>query len=81
MSTGFVAHNGLSVDPDLAAFVENEAAPAVGVDADVYWDALTRVVVEFTPRNRALLAERTRIQDAIDAWHHPLRVLDRPGQT
>ena len=69
MSTEFVARNGLSVDPALAAFIEDEAAPAVGLDAGIYWDGLARTVADFTPRNRALLAERTRIQDAIDGWH------------
>ena len=60
---------GLRVDARLAAFVEHEAVPAAGLPADVFWGALARVVTELAPRNRELLSERTRLQDAIDDWH------------
>ncbi len=65
----YAARAGLSVDRRLVDFVEDEAAPAAGVEADVVWRGLAQVVAELAPRNRDLLAERTRIQEAIDAWH------------
>ncbi|MGI8677400.1 MAG: malate synthase G [Jatrophihabitans sp.] len=65
----YVDRAGLRVDARLAAFVEHEAVPAAGLPADVFWGALARVVAELAPRNRELLTERTRLQDAIDGWH------------
>ena len=35
----------------------------------VVWDGLARVVTELAPRNRELLADRDRLQAAIDDWH------------
>ncbi|GAB2480440.1 malate synthase G [Jatrophihabitans fulvus] len=68
-TSDYTDRQGLRVDTRLARFIEDEAAPATGVGADVYWAALARVVGELAGRNRELLAERTRLQDAIDSWH------------
>jgi len=64
-----VARFGLSVAPELARFVEEEALPGSGVTADSFWQGFAGLVAEMTPRNRALLDERARLQQEIDAWH------------
>ncbi|WP_026930803.1 malate synthase G [Glycomyces tenuis] len=68
-----IAAGGLSVDSALHAFVERELLPAASIDARTFWDGFARIVAELGPRNRELLAERDRLQAAIDDWHrsHP----------
>src|SRR5262245_40246820 len=63
------AIGGLSVAEELAAFLEGEALPAAGVDAVAFWSGFEQLVAQAAPRNRALLAERDRLQAAIDQWH------------
>ena len=60
---------GLQVDPEIHALLENEILPGTGLEADAFWKALADIVKTFTPRNRALLAERDEMQGKISAWH------------
>ncbi|MEM7412025.1 MAG: malate synthase G [Myxococcota bacterium] len=71
---GLVRVLDLQVDPRLHAFLEKEALPGSEVDPATFWAKLSELVRAFTPRNQALLDERQRLQDAIDAWHR-----ERPG--
>ena len=66
---------GLQVAPELAAFVEERALPGTGVDPAAFWQGAAAIFADFAPRNRALLAERERLQARIDAWHQ-----ERAGQ-
>lgn len=61
-------HN-LRVDPLLKSFVEEEALAGLEVSADTFWQALSTIVHDMTPRNRALLEKRAAIQTRIDDWH------------
>jgi malate synthase len=61
---------GLSVESVLHRFLREEVLPGTGVEEAVLWDGLVRVVTEMSPRNNELLAERDRLQAAIDGWHH-----------
>lgn len=65
----------LAIDQQLYDFIENEVLPKVGVDSDSYWSGFEKVIKEFTPRNKALLATRDQMQAQIDQWH-----LDNPAQ-
>ncbi|MGW0183295.1 malate synthase G, partial [Nocardia sp. NPDC003345] len=60
---------GLQVATVLHDFVENEALPGTGIDSAAFWAGAERIITEFAPRNRALLAERDEIQGKLDAWH------------
>lgn len=64
---------GLRVAPVVRRFVEEELLPGTEVPPERFWSGLEGLVSEFSPRNRALLAERDRLQQAIDGWHrtHP----------
>jgi malate synthase len=64
-----VSVNGLSVDQQLHAFLENEVLPKVAIKPADFWKGFASLVGELAPRNRALLAERDRLQGLIDEWH------------
>jgi malate synthase len=63
-------HHGLKIDEGLARFIETEALPGTGVDAGAFWRGFSMLVHDLAPRNRALLAERDRLQTELDNWHH-----------
>ncbi|MGP4713387.1 MULTISPECIES: malate synthase G [unclassified Psychrobacter] len=65
----------LAIDQTLYDFIENEVLPKVGFDSDSYWSGFEKVIKEFTPRNKALLATRDEMQKQIDQWHlqHPTK--------
>lgn len=65
----------LAIDQQLYDFIENEVLAKVGVDSDSYWSGFEKVVKDFTPRNKELLATRAKIQEQIDQWH-----LDNPAK-
>ena len=60
---------GLTIAPQLVAFIEEQALPGTGLAAPAFWAGVAALFASFTPENRALLAERDRLQAAIDAWH------------
>ena len=64
-----MTHAGLHVAPELASFIEDHALPGTGLDPAAFWEGMAAIFARFTPENRALLAERDRIQAAIDEWH------------
>jgi malate synthase len=64
-----ISVSDLTVDADLHAFLTEEVLPGTGVSADAFFAGLSEAVHTLGPRNRALLAERERIQSAIDDWH------------
>ena len=72
MTTRIQSHR-LQVAANLYHFVEQEALPGTGVDAAAFWQGFDALVHTLAPKNRALLAERDRLQSEIDAWHraHP----------
>ncbi|HEY1073967.1 malate synthase G [Brevundimonas sp.] len=73
MSATYVRHGSLSVAAELDAFVRDEAAPGTGVTPDAFWAGMEGLVVEYAPKNRALLARRDDLQAQLDDWHraHP----------
>ncbi|BDQ35581.1 malate synthase G [Pseudodesulfovibrio portus] len=62
----------LSINKDLAEAIKT-ILTGTGLDESDFWAGAEKVLADFTPRNRALLAERDRIQAAMDEWHraHP----------
>jgi malate synthase len=74
--TEYTSLGSLQVATLLKDFVENEALAGSPVGADAFWSGLARLVADLAPRNRELLAERDRLQAAIDGWHqeHPAPV-------
>jgi malate synthase len=71
----------LQVAPELKRFVDQEALPGTGLDAEAFWRGFDALVHELAPKNRALLARRDQIQAQLDQWHgaHPGPVTDKAG--
>ncbi|MEM5314392.1 malate synthase G [Paraburkholderia sp. JHI869] len=64
----------LKVAANLEQFIEKEALPGTGVDSSDFWVGFDAIVHDLAPKNRALLAERERVQKELDKWHR-----DNPG--
>ena len=72
-SEGFMTERirvgGLQVAKVLYDFVQNEALPGTGVEAEAFWAGAESVITDLAPKNKALLAVRDEIQGKLDAWH------------
>ncbi|MDO6823484.1 malate synthase G [Marinobacter sp. 1_MG-2023] len=66
---------GIQVAKNLYDFVNNEAIPGTGVDAEKFWTEFDKIVNDLAPRNRELLAKRDAIQEKMDSWNR-----DHKGQ-
>lgn len=68
-----ISAGGLQVAKTLYDFVNGEVLPRVGKDSDAeqakFWDGFGKIVEEFTPRNRDLLAKRDEFQNKMDQWY------------
>ena len=60
---------GLTIADDLAAFVEDEVLPDLGISADTFWVGSAEIFDCFAKRNAELLQERERLQSELDRWH------------
>ena len=58
----------IKVHEALHQTVEKDILPGSGISSDQFWKALGAVIVEFGPRNEALLRKRDAIQAKIDAY-------------
>ncbi|WP_373284525.1 malate synthase G [Sphingomonas metalli] len=59
----------LLVAAPLARFLEERALSETGIDPAAFWAGTAAIFARFAPRNAALLAERDRLQAAIDGWY------------
>ncbi|WP_372873770.1 malate synthase G [Pseudomonas sp.] len=71
----------LQVAANLQRFVDDEVLPGTGLAREAFWAGFDALVHELAPHNRALLAERERLQHELDTWHraHPGPVTDMPA--
>ncbi|KSW25195.1 MULTISPECIES: malate synthase G [unclassified Pseudomonas] len=76
-----ITRQRLQVADVLQRFIEEEALPGTGVQAEAFWKGFDALVHELAPKNRALLAERDRLQTELDTWHraHPGPIQDMPA--
>jgi len=72
--------HGLQVDHRLAEFIEAQALPGTGVQADALWSGFAALLADLAPKNRALLAKRDDLQARIDAWHRAHRAAPHDHQ-
>ena len=68
----------LQVAQELHQFIEDQVLPGTGIDSARFWAGFDAIVADLAPKNRALLAERDRLQAELDAWHlaHPGPIAD-----
>ncbi len=73
-----IARDGIRVAAELNDFIEREALPGTGIDSGAFWQGFAALVNDLAPKNRALLAERDRLQSELDQWHraHPGPIAD-----
>ncbi|MBO0905609.1 malate synthase G [Jiella sonneratiae] len=64
---------GLKVAENLKRFIDEEALPGTGIETEAFWSGFSDILNSLAPKNRALLAERERLQTAIDEWHRERR--------
>jgi len=64
-----IEQDGLQVAAVLHQFIQNEALPASGIAPQEFWRGFAAIVRDLAPRNRALLADRDRLQGELDTWH------------
>jgi len=71
----------LQVAANLQRFIEDEVLAGTGVEAAAFWSGFDRLVHDLAPKNRALLAERDRLQAELDTWHkaNPGPIADMPA--
>jgi malate synthase len=76
--TSRIQCKALQVDASLHQFVETQALPGTGITSEAFWSGFSDLAHELAPKNRALLAERDRLQSALDQWHrkHPGPICD-----
>ncbi|MEY2522148.1 MAG: malate synthase [Ilumatobacteraceae bacterium] len=70
---GYVARHDLFVGSELAVVLESEALPAAGVDPEHFWQGLSSLIHDLSPRNAELLEIRATLQAQIDRWHRERR--------
>ena len=78
MSTARTPVHRLQVATALYQFIEDKVLPGTGVKSAVFWKGFDALVADLAPKNIALLAERDRLQSAMDHWHkaHPGPITD-----
>jgi malate synthase len=71
--TDMIRHGDIEIARVLHDFVNGEALPGTGVAPEHFWDGAARIINALAPKSRALVAERTALQGAIDDWHKARR--------
>ncbi|WP_432423384.1 malate synthase G [Sphingomonas lycopersici] len=67
---------GLQVAAELAQFVDDRVLPGTGIAPEDFWRGAAAIFADLVPENRALLAERERLQQAIDARYQAGEAVD-----
>jgi malate synthase len=67
--TNRVVVGNLRVAQNLYDFITNEAIPGTGINPEIFWAGVDKVVTDLTPLNDELLARRDQLQAGIDKWH------------
>ena len=67
--TNRIQRGDLQVSEELDKLISEKVCANIDVKPEQFWDSFNEIVKEFTPRNKALLAEREELQTKIDNWH------------
>ena len=68
----------LQVATELHRFIEDRVLPGTDIRPAKFWKGFDAIVADLAPKNLVLLAERDRLQSALDQWHsaHPGPIQD-----
>ena len=75
--TNRIQRGDLQVSEELDKLISEKVCVNIDVEPEQFWNSFNEVVKEFTPRNKALLAEREELQTKIDNWHKENKELDK----
>ena len=64
-----IKKGNLTIDSILLDFVNKEAIPETGINAEDFWSKFDLAVHELEPINKALIEKRENLQKKIDEWH------------
>ncbi len=67
--TKYVASGNIQVAQQLYDFVNNEVLAGLNVSEENFWAGFDDLIHTFMPENERLLAERARLQKALNQWH------------
>ena len=67
--TGYVQKGGVQVAQALYDFINEQAIPGTGIDAERFWAGVDTLINDLAPKNKALLEKRDALQAKIDAYH------------
>ena len=67
--TNRISCAGLEISHEIYQLISYEVCPDLGIDSETFWNGAAKIISEFGPKNRTLLAKRTMLQDQIDDWH------------
>src|SRR5690554_7070594 len=67
--TGYVQKGGVQVAQALYDFINEQAIPGTGIDAERFWAGVDTLINDLAPKNKALLEKRDELQAKIDAYH------------
>lgn len=67
---------GLQIDNQLYNFINQEVLPHTALNAENFWQGVSKIVATLTPTNRELLAKRDELQQQIDLFHQQNKTFD-----
>ena len=62
-------NTSLKVSNELKDFLENEVLNGLNITPEKFWSSFEKIVNDFSPKNKELLAKIEDIQSKIDHWH------------
>lgn len=65
----YVTKGKLKIAAELYHFIQKEALPQTQLDEESFWEGLTNLVYDLTPKNEALLRKRDLLQQQINTFH------------
>lgn len=74
--TKYVDVGRIKVAANIYNFFSEEVIPEAELDVEQFWQDFEQIVVDFTPRNKALLKKRDELQAKIDQWHKENKIFD-----
>lgn len=67
--TNYIQVGNLQVADQLANFINEHVLPESGVEQASFWSGFDQLIHDLAPKNKALLARRDELQEAINNWH------------
>ena len=78
--TNRIQRGDLQVSEELDKLISEKVCVNIDVEPEQFWNSFNAVVKEFTPRNKALLAEREEERETVkELFNRLTEVVENPG--